>query len=277
MVKNISHSSQRMTDMLTLVENEQTKPQSTLKPIILSGIDQDGASLKSFNLCEEFENKYLVIFFFPLGLQTDSEEVLSFSGYLEEFLPLDCNVVGVTSESPLAIRRWIRKDFSSGGIGKVVGFPILSDKDLSLSMSLGVGRSSGMPARSVFIVDPNNRVRYFVINRADSRKSVPEILRLVKAVKTSDETGRAIPADWQPGDDLIPTPYSQKVKYYKIKYGPMYGRNCSEEDSDSSNYEESDEQYLTPIKPDPKEEDPKDRFAVSEETEEKYKNPLWCC
>ena len=249
-----------MTDMLTLVENDQTKPQSTLKPIILIGIDQDGASLKSFNLCEEFENKYLVIFFFPLGLQTDSEEVLSFSGYLEEFLPLDCNVVGVTSESPLAIRRWIQKDFSSGGIGKVVGFPILSDKDLSLSMSLGVGRSSGMPARSVFIADPNNRVRYFVINRADSRKDVPEILRLVKAIKTSDETGRAIPANWQPGDDLIPTPYSQKVKYYKIKYGPMYRRNNSGGDSDCSSHEESDVQ--TPIKTDAKEQDPKVIFAV---------------
>ena len=213
-------------------------------------------------------------FFFTLGLQTDSEEVLSFSGYLEEFLPLDCNVVGVTSESPLAIRRWIQKDFSSGGIGKVVGFPILSDKDLSLSMSLGVGRSCGMPARSVFIVDPNNRVRYFVINRADSRKSVPEILRLVKAVKTSDETGRAIPADWQPGDDLIPTPYSQKVKYYKIKYGPMYRRNNSGGDSDCSSHEEV--MYRLQSKLMLKSRIPKLDLQCNE-IEEKYKNHLWCC
>ena len=49
-------------------------------------------------------------------------------------------LVGVTADSPLAVKRWITKSVSDGGFGGVTGFPILTDKDLSLSSSLCVAR-----------------------------------------------------------------------------------------------------------------------------------------
>ena len=74
-------------------------------------------------------------------------------------------VVGVTADSPLVTSRWIRLDLnfnilkifgegkkscdccgdvrkgvSEGGFGGAPGFPILSDRDLSFSASLGVAR-----------------------------------------------------------------------------------------------------------------------------------------
>ena len=160
------------------------------------------------------------MFFFPLGLNSDSTEVLKFSSNVQKFQELGCKVIGVTNESPLAVRRWMEKDTESGGFGRVVGFPILSDKDLALSMSMGVARTCGLPARSVFIVDPTSFVRYSMIQRADISHSLPELLRLVAAIKKSDETGMATPAGWQSDEtDLIPTDYTDKVAYYKRKYG----------------------------------------------------------
>ena len=163
---------------------------------------------------------YLLLFFFPLGLKEDSVEVLNFAKSLKEFQELDCKVVGVTSESPLAIKRWMVKDHESGGFGQVLGFPMISDKDLALSMSMGVARGCGVPSRSAFIFDPRGLARYCASHKSGIKFNTSELLRLVNAVKTSDRTGMAVPAGWRSGEeDLIPTEYSAKVAYFKRKYG----------------------------------------------------------
>ena len=59
------------------------------------------------------------------------------------------------------------KDTKEGGFGAPIGFPILSDHDTSLSMSLGVARDSGVPARASFIVDWAGSVRYSMVHRSD--------------------------------------------------------------------------------------------------------------
>ena len=94
-----------------------------------------------------------MLFTFPLGLKADSEEVLNFDAHVEEFKNLGCHVVGMTNESPLAVKRWMKKDLESGGFGKSVGFSIISDKDLSLSKHLRIARECGLPARAAFIID----------------------------------------------------------------------------------------------------------------------------
>ena len=76
------------------------------------------------------------------------------------------------ADSPLAISRWINK-----GFGGALGFPLLSDHDLVLSMSLGVARchalpstfprEAGVPARATFIVDWSGAVRFMAAHRTD--------------------------------------------------------------------------------------------------------------
>ena len=202
------------------VKNKLFKPQDPLLSREIPSVAEDGKTIEKVNVKEKFSGSYQILFFFPLGLKSDSEEVLKFSSSVQQFEELECKVVGVTNESPLAVRRWMEKDVESGGFGQVVGFQILSDKDLTLSMSMGVARTCGLPARSVFIVDPKSFVRHSIVQRADIKHSMPELLRLVAAIKRSDETGMATPAGWHSDDsDLIPTDYTEKVAYFKKKYG----------------------------------------------------------
>ena len=81
---------------------------------------------------------------------------------------------------------------SEGGFGSAPGFPILSDRDLSFSASLGVARcfnlpkqwtsffflmlikvtvfnlrECGVPARATFIVDLSGTLRYMAAHRTD--------------------------------------------------------------------------------------------------------------
>jgi len=202
------------------VTNMIAKPQDPLPSKKTYCLDADGTTIKVIDVKKEFERSYLILFFFTLGNQSDSDEVLKFSASLEKFNELRCKVVGVTSDSPLAIKRWMEKSSEEGGFGKVLGYDVVSDKDLSLSMELGVARTCGLPARATFIISPNGLIRYSMIQRSEVSRNIQELLRLVSAFKTSDETGMATPAGWQPGDkDLIPTDYTEKAEYYRKKYG----------------------------------------------------------
>ena len=227
---------------LLTVSNKITKPQDgfVFRPMV--GVDKDGVTVRVVDMEAEFKDTYLVLFFFPMDFKVDSSEVLSFKKHLDEFTENNCEIVGVTSDNPLAVKRWISKDVSRGGFGGPVGFPILTDKDLSLSMSMGVARDCGLPARATFIIDWTGSVRYMMVHRSDIGRSVKEILRLVQAFRHSDLTGEALASGWTPGGEVIPTDFSEKVKYFVDKFGQ--GKN--EEITSDSVVENVDDATETP-------------------------------
>ena len=204
---------------LLKVKNQLSKPQDQLVSLSSICVDSDGQTIKRINIAEMYKNAYIILFFFPMGMKSDSVEVLKFTASLQQFKDKNCSVIGVTSESPLAIKRWMEKDLESGGFGKKLNFPVISDKDLSLSMGLGVARTCGLPARATFLIDTKGLIRYSMIHRASIGRNIPELLRIVSAFQISDSTGMATPAGWQPGsDDLIPTDYTDKIEYFRKKY-----------------------------------------------------------
>ena len=128
-------------------KNQLLKPK-TLPSLLLYGVQDDGQTIPRFNIQDHAKGAYLVLFFFPFGLKEDSEEVLKFAKVLKDLK--ECKVVGVTSKTPGVFMGWIRilKDHESNL--KVLE----SDKDLASSISMGVARGCGAPARSAFVVDP---------------------------------------------------------------------------------------------------------------------------
>ena len=169
---------------LLTVTNSRVKPQDTFPYRTMVGVDTDGETVREFDLKAELEGHYFVIFFFPMDFTVDSEEICSFKASLEGFSAEKCDVLGVTADSPLAVRRWVTKSTEDGGFGGPPGFPILTDKDLALSMSLCVARyvlllvfltfhnllllrDCGVPARATFIVNWDSSVRYMQAHRTD--------------------------------------------------------------------------------------------------------------
>ena len=218
---------------LLTVSNKVTKPQDTFEFREMIGVDKNGTSIRTIDMKTEFEDNYFVLFFFPMDFKVDSSEVLSFKEHLDEFSANNCEVVGVTSDSPWAVKRWIIKEPSCGGFGGPVNFPILCDKDLSLSLSMGVAMDNGNPARATFIIDWAGRIRYMMSHRSDIGRSVREILRLVQAFRHSDLTGQALASGWVPGGEVIPTEYAEKVKYFINKFG--HGSKGEKANKDAKN------------------------------------------
>jgi peroxiredoxin (alkyl hydroperoxide reductase subunit C) len=58
--------------------------------------------------------------------------------------------------------------------------------------------------RGVFFIDPENKIRAFQFYPNEVGRSTDEIVRLLKALQTQySHQNTVIPANWQPGDDVM--------------------------------------------------------------------------
>jgi alkyl hydroperoxide reductase subunit AhpC len=72
--------------------------------------------------------------------------------------------------------------------------------------------------RSVFIVDPNKKIRLIMTYPASTGRNTSEVLRVVDSLQTADKAGIATPVDWTAGDDVI-VPPSVSTADAKKKFG----------------------------------------------------------
>lgn len=95
-------------------------------------------------------------------------------------------------------------------IGEVTGtplnFPIVADPDKRIAELYDMihpGDGDTSTVRSVFIVDPANRVRLMLTYPKSVGRNFTEIVRVVDALQATDANPIATPADWVPGERVI--------------------------------------------------------------------------
>lgn len=88
-------------------------------------------------------------------------------------------------------------------------FPIVADPDLKISKlyeMIHPEQSATEAVRSVFIIDPDMRIRLTMTYPMNVGRNFDEILRVIDALQTADRHSIAKPADWQPGGEVIIPP-----------------------------------------------------------------------
>ena len=60
--------------------------------------------------------------------------------------------------------------------------------------------------RSVFIIDPNKKLRLILTYPASAGRNFTEILRTIDSLQLTDKFRVATPADWKDGQDVIIVP-----------------------------------------------------------------------
>lgn len=60
--------------------------------------------------------------------------------------------------------------------------------------------------RSVFVIDPNKKIRLTMMYPASTGRNTREVLRVVDSLQTGDKSGVTTPVDWAAGDDVIVPP-----------------------------------------------------------------------
>ncbi len=99
----------------------------------------------------------------------------------------------------------------------VLEFPIVADPDHKIAQMYDMihpGESSTAAVRSVFIIDPDNKIRLTMTYPMSVGRNFDEILRVLDALQTGDKYNIATPADWRPGNDVIipPSISNEKAK-----------------------------------------------------------------
>ena len=106
-----------------------------------------------------------------------------------------------------------------------VNFPILADKDRKVSELYDMihpNANATLTVRSVFIIDPNKKVRLTITYPASTGRNFNEILRVIDSLQLTDSHSVATPVNWQDGDDVIIVPSLQDEAVIKQKFPKGY-------------------------------------------------------
>ena len=93
--------------------------------------------------------------------------------------------------------------------GTALNFPIIADADRKVSEAYDMihpGEGDTSTVRSVFIIDPNDKVRLTLTYPKSVGRNFNEILRVIDALQVTDKNPVSTPVDWNPGDRIIVAP-----------------------------------------------------------------------
>jgi peroxiredoxin (alkyl hydroperoxide reductase subunit C) len=148
----------------------------------------------------DYRGKWLCLYFYPLDFTfVCPTEITALDERYQEFLDLDCEVLGVSTDSIYSHRAWIRTPKENGGLGPIK-HPLASDITKEVSKAYGVLiEEEGVALRGLFLIDPEGTVRYQVVHDNNIGRNVDEILRVLEAL----QAGGLCAANWKPGQPLL--------------------------------------------------------------------------
>lgn len=163
---------------------------------------------------KDYQGKWVILFSHPADFTpVCTTEFMTFAKMQPEFKALNCELVGLSIDSPYSHIAWLRtikekikfKDMAN----VEVNFPVIADIKMDVAKAYGMvqpGVSDTQAVRAVFIIDPKAKIRAILYYPLSNGRNFQELKRLLIALQTTDKFGVATPADWQPGDDVIVPP-----------------------------------------------------------------------
>jgi peroxiredoxin (alkyl hydroperoxide reductase subunit C) len=166
--------------------------------------------------------KWVVLFSHPADFTpVCTTEFIAFSSMYDEFVKLNVHLMGLSIDSVHSHLAWVNNLKEKMGVK--VPFPIIADLDMKVARLYGMihgGSNSTTTIRAVFFIDDKGVLRAMIYYPMSNGRYIPEILRLVRALQTSDKYGVATPANWQPGEKVVvPAPATTEALERRLKEG----------------------------------------------------------
>jgi peroxiredoxin (alkyl hydroperoxide reductase subunit C) len=157
----------------------------------------------------DFRGRWIVLFSHPGDFTpVCTTEFIAFAKENDSFIERNAQLLGLSIDSNPSHLAWVYNIYQNTGIQ--IPFPIISDRDMSISKLYGMiapDVSTTETIRSVFIIDNKQIIRAILTYPLTNGRFIPEILRLLIALQTTDSEKVATPADWLPGEPVvIPAP-----------------------------------------------------------------------
>ncbi|HKD66784.1 MAG TPA: peroxiredoxin [Candidatus Binataceae bacterium] len=136
-----------------------------------------------------------------------------------EFDKRNVKVIALSVDDVDSHKRWI-KDIEETQQAKI-NYPILGDPDRKVSSLYDMihpEANDTLTVRSVFIIDPNKKLRLSITYPASTGRNFQELLRVIDSLQLTDYHSVATPADWKTGEDCVIVPSLTDPKVMKEKF-----------------------------------------------------------
>lgn len=181
------------------------------------GVPQIGSRAPDFDAVTTFgplklseqEGKWVVLFSHPGDFTpVCTTEFIEFARYYPYFVQRNAQLIGLSIDSNPAHLAWVYNIYRNTGIQ--IPFPVIADRDGSVARMYGMiasNVSNTETVRFVFIIDDKQVIRAILAYPMTNGRNIPEILRLLVALQTTDQEKVVTPANWMPGmPALLPPP-----------------------------------------------------------------------
>lgn len=127
--------------------------------------------------------------------------------YKEEFEERNVKVVALSVDGKESHHGWI-KDINETQ-NTTVNFPIIADPDRKVAVLYDMihpNADSQLTVRSVFVIDPNKKVKLTLTYPASTGRNFDELLRIIDSLQLTAYHKVATPANWKNGDNCVIVP-----------------------------------------------------------------------
>lgn len=124
-----------------------------------------------------------------------------------EFEKRNAKVIALSVDDADSHKGWIGDINETQGT--TVNYPIIADSDKSVSELYGMihpNANAKVTVRTVFVIDPNKKLRLTITYPPSTGRNFEEILRVIDSLQLTDNYSVATPVNWKDGEDVVVAP-----------------------------------------------------------------------
>lgn len=146
---------------------------------------------------DTYPGKWKVLFFWPKDFTfVCPTEIVAFANLNKDFADRDTILLGASIDSEFVHLAWRQNHADL----KNLPIPMLADVKRELSAALGIiDPNAGVSQRAVYIVDPENIIRFVMVTDLSVGRNSTEVMRVLDALQTDE----LCPCNWNKGQETI--------------------------------------------------------------------------
>ena len=124
--------------------------------------------------------------------------------YREEFEKRNVKVLALSVDGVESHKDWIHDINETQKT--TVNFPIIADEDRKVSKLYDMihpNADDTQTVRSVYVIDPDKKIRLMITYPASTGRNFKELLRVIDSLQLTEKYKVSTPADWKEGEDVV--------------------------------------------------------------------------
>jgi alkyl hydroperoxide reductase subunit AhpC len=182
------------------------------------------SSMGPINFHKYIDGSWAVLFSHPADFTPVCTTELGMTAKLgPEWKKRNVKVIALSVDSEESHKGWIPDINETQKC--TVDYPILADEDKAVSTLYDMFHPEAndkFTVRSVFIIDPNKKIRAMITYPASTGRNFDEILRVIDSLQLTDGYKVATPVNWKDGEDVVIAPALQDPEDLKQRFPKGY-------------------------------------------------------